>query len=496
MNSKVSNIARNTSYFTIALIFQKIISFSYFTIIARALGPDDLGKYYFAISFTSIFSILIDIGLANIITREVAKTENTQEARKNNINKLMGSVMAIKITTAIITLLITVFAAIILGYSQLIKNLIYLSCICMILDSFTLTFFSIIRGFHNLLYESIASVIFQIIVFATGLFILKMNLGLVWLMFALVAASTFYFLYSAILVIYKYQISLKFIINKDLISALVYLAMPFALFAIFQRLYTYFDSVLLTTIAGPVYNGYYQIAFKIINALQFLPLAFTATIYPAFSTYWFKNREQISITFTRAINYLIIISLPIIVGTIFLADKIILIFKSQFNDAILPLQISMIALIFIFINYPIGSLLNACDRQKDNTRNILIVLIFSVILNMILIPLFKVVGASITVVLTNMLMFILGMYYVPKIINYKPKDNIIFFIKTIISALVMGIATYFLKNYLNILAVVAISGFVYFIMILLLGAVRREDVISILRSFAKKGDANLDVEIN
>ena len=70
---KILNIAKNTSYFTLALIVQKIISFSYFTIIARNLLPDDLGKYYFAISFTTIFAIFIDLGLSNVLMREVPK---------------------------------------------------------------------------------------------------------------------------------------------------------------------------------------------------------------------------------------------------------------------------------------------------------------------------------------------------------------------------------------------------------------------------------------
>jgi O-antigen/teichoic acid export membrane protein len=59
---KIASIAKNTSYFTAALILQKVVSFSYFTILARNLIPEDLGKFYFAISFTTIFAIFIDLG--------------------------------------------------------------------------------------------------------------------------------------------------------------------------------------------------------------------------------------------------------------------------------------------------------------------------------------------------------------------------------------------------------------------------------------------------
>ena len=102
---------------------------------------------------------------------------------------------------------------------------------------------------------------------------------------------------------------------------------------------------------------------------------------------------------------MIIISLPISLGIIALADKIILIFKSDYAAAILPLRIIMAALLFIFLNFPVGALLNACDRQAINTRNMGLALLASVGLNIILIPRLAAAGAAITVVITNFFMF-------------------------------------------------------------------------------------------
>jgi O-antigen/teichoic acid export membrane protein len=124
-------------------------------------------------------------------------------------------------------------------------------------------------------------------------------------------------------------------------------------------------------------------------------MAFTASLYPALSAYWHNNREQLSITFERAINYSLIIGIPIMIGTIAMADQIVLLFKEGFTSAAWPLQISMMAVPFMFLSYPIGSLLNACDRQKRNTINIAIVAIGSALLNLYLIPRFGVIDACI-----------------------------------------------------------------------------------------------------
>lgn len=476
---KVANIAKNTSYLTIALIIQKVISFSYFTILARNLGPENLGKYYFAISFTTIFAIFIDLGLVNIVTREVAKFQN--KARD-----LLGNVMAIKLPLSLLSLLAVIIIINLLDYPELTRQLVYLSSICMILDSFSMTFFSVIRGMHNLKFESIASVGFMATAMIFGLAALYLGLSLLWVIGGLVAASVFNFIFAVFSLWTKWRISIIPIFNFKFIKYIIKLSIPFGIFAIFQKLYTYLDTIILSIMAGDKYVGLYQIAFKIIFALQFLPLAFVASLYPAMSAYWLKNKEQLAVTFERAMNYLIIISLPISVGVIVLADKIILIFKSGYSESILPMQIIITSLLFIFINYPIGSLLNACDKQKINTMNMIFVAFVSVFLNILLISRWQAVGASITVLATNIMMFILGMYWVPKIIKLKPKKIIITFLKSLLAVLAMGVCIFYLKTYLNIFLVVIIGGILYFTMLFLVKGFRKEDVISIYNSFIKK----------
>ena len=482
---KVANIAKNTSYFTVALILQKIISFSYFIIIARALGPEDLGKYYFAISFTSIFSILIDIGQTNVLTREIARVSGEEDGRAK-IDKLIGSVVGIKMILAGLCALSVALLINLMGYPEITRQLVYFSIISMMLDTFTTSFFAVSRGYHNLSYESISSVLFQVIVFITGIIIIKFNYGLRWLMLSLVFASIFNFLFSYFLIYRRWQIKIKPIFNRELMRKILLLTAPFAFYAIFQRAYMYFDSVLLSVLVGDKYVGIYQVPFKIIFALQFLPMAFTASLYPAMSAYWLNNREQLSVSFERAMNYLIIISLPITAGTIALSDKIILLFKSGYTEAIWPLNITILALLFIFINFPIGALLNACDKQRVNTINMGIVAVLSVIANLILIPRYQAIGASITVLLTNFLMFALSIYWAPKIMKFNYWKILKVFGKALIASIIMASAVFYSKEQVNILISVMLGGVIYFTLVLAMGGFKKADLISIYNSFRKK----------
>lgn len=466
---EIKSIAKNASFLTIALVLQKIISFTYFTLLARGLGAESLGKYYLAISFTTIFAVIIDIGLANVLTREVARGK--QEAEN-----YLGNILAIKAPLAIISFLGVAITINLLGYGALIKDLVYLSAMAMILDSFTTTFFALTRGFHNLKYESIGSVIFQLIIMSLGLTALYSGMGLRWIMATMVIASTFNFLYSASIVRWKVGIKIRPVFNKKLAKTILIISIPFGLYIVFNRVFMHLDSVLLSLLAGERYVGLYQVPFKIIFALQFLPMAFVASFYPAMSFYWANDKKQLARSFERAVIYLIIISLPISAGVIAIANKIMLVFRSDFNDAVLPLQIIIAALIFIFINFPIGSFLNACDKQKQNTVNMGIVLIASVSLNLILIPKFQAVGASITVLAANSLMTALGAYWVLKTISFDYKKVLLVFLKTLLAATLMASLVFFLKETVNFFIVVAIGGVVYAALLFLFGAVTVRDM--------------------
>ncbi|MDI3496034.1 MAG: hypothetical protein PWQ35_55 [Patescibacteria group bacterium] len=472
---KINNIAKNTSYLTIALMIQKIISFFYFTLLARFLGPESLGKYYFAISFTTIFAIIIDLGLANVLIREVAKAQNKAE-------RLIGSILTLKIPLTLLAVAGVVVTINLSSNDTMVKLLVYISTFSMVLDSFTATFYAATRGFHNLKYESMAAIIFQLIVLVFGYGALRLSGSLVLAMAALAFASFFNFSYSFWVAKFKIGIPIKLVYDKALLKNIILISWPFTLYAVFQRLYTYLDSVLLSFLAGDEAVGLYQIAFKIIFALQFIPLAFTASLYPALSTYWQSNREQLAITFKRAFNYLTIISWPIIIGTFLLADKIIMIFKDGYEGAVLPLRISIFALFFIFLNFPIGSLLNACDRPKRNTMNMIIAALFSLVLNLFLIPRWQVVGASISVLLSNILMFVLGLAVVPKIMKYNFKDNLLIFAKVLVATFFMGVFIIFSTNILSLWFIIPLSAVIYFVLLYLVKGIAIVDIKSVLKS--------------
>lgn len=489
MSHKVVNIARNTSYYTISLILQKIISLAYFTVLARNLPPSELGKYYFAISYTTVFGIFIDIGLFNVLTREIARigVDDTlnEDEKKAKAEKFFSTIFMFKFVAAFLVFAVLAIFINFLNYPEMVRNLIYLSAISMMIDALSITQHAIMRGFHNLKYESISVLIYQVIILVFGTIAVKLRLGLYAQMLVIVSASSFNFFFPYFILRTKINLRLFRKVDFKLLKKILILTLPFSVFAVTQRFYSYLDTIMLSKMAGDVEVGIYQVPFKIITALQFLPMAFTASLYPAFSNYWRTNKEQLANSFERAMNYLLIIAVPISIGTIAMADKIVIVFSESYTGSILPLKITMLSLIFIFLLFPIGAIFNATDNQKINTRVMIIALIVSFLMNLLLIPQFKSVGASITVLATNALMFILSVVKIPTIIKYQPRKNIIVFMKTIFSAIIMTGAVLLLKESLNIILVVIIGALVYFFAQFTIRTFQIEDVRSIIKSFKK-----------
>ena len=479
MNDSPSNkLIKNTSYYTIALVVQKIISFTYFSYLASKIGSVGTAKYFFAVSFVTIFSVFIDLGLSSLINREIAKDKESHQ-------KLLSNVIGVKLLSTLFIIAAIFLFSNILNYNQYLKNMIYLSMITMIIDSFTITFFAVIRGKHNLKYESISAILFQLIVITSGYFILQKTQEPLLLLFVLLIASIFNFTYSSIILIKKYKIHIIPKFDKEFIKLLLITTWPFAIAGIFMRISGSIDSVFLSKLATEKALGYYGLAYKITFAFQFIPLAFSASLYPAFTHFFNYEKEKLENIFNKSIIYLLIIGFPISVGILSIANPIILkIYGYDFYGAILTLQILISSIPFLFITFPMGALLNATNLQKKHTKNIGITMIVSIIFNFFLIRLYSQNGAAIASIISTLTYLTLNTITCRKIINIHYKEIIINVIKILIACAIMALSIKYFENKTNLLFIMVIGATTYALMAYTLKIFTKKDL-SYIKSLKK-----------
>ncbi len=471
-------ITSNTSWYLLALIFQKILSFAYFTILARFLGPNDYGQYQLALNFALMLSVVADLGLSAVLIRETARKQIDQK-------QLFRQIFSLKLLLSILSLAAIIIGDLLLYANNPVRPLIFLTAFIVIIDSFTLLFYGFLRGQQNLYYESIGTIAFQVIILTLGLILMQFNRDPFFFIIVVLVASSFNFLYSLILINKKYQVKLGWCFDKKLVRSIFFIAWPFALSALFAKIYAYIDGLILEQMQGASQMGLYSVAYKITFAFQFIPLAFVAALYPAFSHYWQNDKSQLEKTLLKAINYLGYIALPISAGIICLAPNIIsTLYTSNYNGSSVPLQILIASLPFLFINFALSYFLNATDRQRTNTFNLGLVMILNVVLNILFIPKWSTLGASLASTISTISLFCLNLFAVYKVTQIKLGDWWPM-LRAIMASLLMALVVIFLAKIFNIWLCIALGFLVYFGFLILFKNLEKEDYFYIRRALKK-----------
>ncbi len=463
-----TKVARSGLIYTGALVVQKILSFAYFSFVASALGPANLGRYTFALSFAAFFSLVVDWGFVNMAIRNFARDK---EGRERAFRVLLTARLGLVLLGAAI-LWATALA---LGYDDTLLALLAVTTIIMVMDAFTAFFYTIFRAEQNLFFESIGTLVFQIIILGAGLFALTKTNDLRVLLAVIGLGSAWHIIYSGLLIKFRAKLSLKPLFNWPAIKSALLSAMPFFLMAGFIKAYNTIDTILLKTISGDEAAGLYAIPAKVVFTFPFLALGITAAVYPAMASYAATSEERLQAIFSRTLQLLLTISLPISVGIFLLAAPIITRIWPQFGASIPALQILIWAVVFLFIEYPFGSLLNATGHEKRNTANRGIQLAVFIIMNALLIPKYGFMGAVYTALITSILIVFLGAWPARKLVVLFNKSFTIVLVKLILSAGVMGGVIIWLVGQYSFLYIIPIGAVVYCLMLLILQVYGQED---------------------
>ncbi|NQV11800.1 flippase [Candidatus Uhrbacteria bacterium] len=475
----MSRLARNTAFLTIASIGQKFIAFVYFALIARIVGVEWTGKYFLALSITTMVGVIADFGLTPVLVRETAKHPDDQQ-------KILSHVLGMKLGLSALAAAIVVIVSFALGYDELTRSLMYVAIGVMILDSFHLTYYGVFRGRHTLGFESIGIFIGQAITLMIGVTSLLVAPNLVVLIIALLGGSLWNVLYSSSrlrkvgLNPFKFEIGAW---SKKLLK----MAFPFALAAIFVKIYSTTDSILLERHLGDEAVGWYSIAYKLTYAFQFLPMAFVAALYPTFSKLIHDNDpKKLEDTFNKAMWYMMILAVPIVMGISAVAHDVVpLIYGTDYLNSVMPLQVLIFVLFFIFLDFPIGALLNADDRQATKTAIMGGTMIINVVANLILIPLYGILGASIAAVISFAFLFGAGMIAVRKSLKYDLMKLLKIWAPIVLSGIFMFLAVTGLQPYVHVAVEVIAGGAVYVAGLFIFKAIAFDQIKEFLQGIRK-----------
>ena len=437
--NQVKSIFKNTSWLSISQIITSVCAFIWTIIIARYLGVSDYGIVSFAISFTGIIGIFMDIGMSTYITREIAK-------HKHLLSKYLSNVFLFKILLAALLFLISGLILFYLGYNQLTIIITLIFSIEMVFMTMVGLFNGIFQAFEKLKYQSIGTILNSSFLLLGILITIGLDLGVLFIAVSYTIGYFIYFSYMFIEYVRKFGFP-KFEVDVPFIKEVVLGSIPFGLTNFFYSIYFSIDIVMLSYLTGDYATGIYKSAYNIINVFTTFFVVYQGVIFPVMSKFFAESKDLLKSSYELSVKYLLLIIIPISVGVFFYARPLVdIIYSNQYSLASTPVQILIWTVSFLFINGAASILLNAIDKEKTVTKVYIIAALFNVALNFILIPYMSYDGAAIATVASEILITVLTVYYIFKT-SYKPDFGLL---KNVIKLLVCGIILAIVLNYIHV----------------------------------------------
>lgn len=463
--SQVRTVAKNSLVPMGASLLIQVINFALALIVLRILGPENNGYYAFAVGVWFFLSAITEFGLGILSTREV-----TRDRAKANVFLTNSIVLRVGLTALSIVLLggviafytyigdlnaATIWALLLLWLSLFPNN---------IAGALSGMFYAFERFEYPTAVEiatALVSVVLQIAVLLAGY-------GIVGLAGVSIATNLFtlgviFYLLRRLLFKPHWQW------DRALARWMFFESFPLMMNNLLANLFFKIDVFLLLPLTSATVLGYYNAAYKFVNALNFIPSKFTLALFPTLSRLSTSSGDAMRRALIMSVKLLVWIATPITVATVFIAQPLILLFAgaAYLPDSAIALQWLIWFLPFSFINSVVHYVLISFNEQRFLTRAFIIGLVFNIAANLLAIPPLTYRGAALVTVLSEFALFVPFYYALRK--HMAPLPILDMFWRPAVAGALMGGVLYVLVSQNIILALMAAS-IVYGAALLLLGA--------------------------
>ncbi len=467
LNNKTTKqtIFKNTFWLTIGTTVNKLLNLFLLIYVARILGATEYGKFSFALSFVSLFVILHDFGLPTLITREYAKNEEEKDREE------FYSILSLKALLSIAAFIIILVGSFFVTVDPQIRNIILVLTLFSLFNSFSTIFYAVFQARQKMEYQAWLEAAQYLLISGFGIFILFRFPSVENLSYGYLAASLISFIF--VLTFFNKKIFNLRIFWRSLVwRKFLIMSWPLVLTGLFGAVYNYIDSVMMGFWGMITETGWYNAAYRIIF-VTYIPMGLiSGSFYPALSNFFKTSIEKLQKVWDYQMELMILFALPLVVGGIVLAPRIIYSFYSlDFTPSILAFQILILSTGLIFLYRSFSDIMIVSNQQKNVFWVTILGAIINILLNLILIPRYKLYGAAVATVVAYIVIILISVWltskFTPIKISYS-KFILVFILSGMSSFLMYFLITQPTIYNLNIFISVPIGALVYFLFFFLL----------------------------
>lgn len=466
-------IAYNTMVQIIGKALSTLLGVISLAIMTRYLGTEGFGEYSTVITFVSFFAMSADLGL-NLITTKMISDPN-----EKNVDKTLSNLFSIRFFSALILLGLAPICIFFFPYGETIKIGVAIATLIYIFPALNQILIGLFQKTLQMQRAMLAEVISKIFLVITIFIFIKLNYGLSGVLWASVISAFINFLINWLFG--KKSAKIKFEFDFTVWKKILKNSWPLAITIILNLIYQKSDVIILSLFKNIKDVGVYGAAYRTIEVISTIPYMFVGVMLPLFTLNWInKNLDFFKKLAQKSFDFMIILAIPLIVGTQFTAKEVItLIAGESFADSGLSLQILMLSTSLLFISCVFSHLIIAIDKQKKVIWLYVFTMISSVVLYFILIPKFSYIGASIVTVYSNLAILIGSYLCVKKNTGFKPNLKIVG--QSLLAALGMAIfmsavPRYLYQNGSILLLIILLAIIIYFLLLYVFKGITKDDL--------------------
>jgi O-antigen/teichoic acid export membrane protein len=406
-----SSIAKNSLAPMGLNLFNKAIDFAFAAFYLRVLGPANAGSYATAIIIAGWFEIVSNWGLNTLIIREVSKD-------KNQASRYLLNTSVLRFGTAIIgslPLVIYVFTVNRSGnpLDQETTIAIILLMIGMIFSGMGQGLAGLFYAFETAEYPAAITTVSTILKVGFGVTVLLLGYGFVGLAGVSIVVSFVTLLILIAGAFRQFPLRGPWFVDFSLQRRMFVLSYPLMLNHLLAVIFFQIDVPLMRQINGEETVGWYNSAYKWVNAFNIIPAFFTFALFPVITRQVKAALPAARRTFRLSIKLMLLISLPLAALTTLMAPIMIGILGGRefLPHGAIALQLVIWSIPFGWMNSVTNYVLISLGREKRLTLAFIIAVGFNLIMNLIFLPLFGYVAASILTIFSELVLLGLFIYF-------------------------------------------------------------------------------------
>ena len=379
-----------------ALFFATIV------LIARYLGTAGFGQFSFILAVVSVFQLIADMGVRNIVIRNIALEKDKFHLHLSTARTLLWSL-------SVVSLGCIAILANLLPLSVDLRHGMYLAGVAVIISFYGLGYSAVLRAFEEMGWDIAGFILHKVVFIALIGLIAQTSLGLQGVFAAMLLANALQWLYYWAVVRIRHG-HVKPSLNFTAAWSLLWEAFPLGMAEILRRLTRHVDKLLLAAMSTPIALGLFSAAYKFLEAMSPFTTNLTLPLFPVFSRVARTSPLMLFRALERSLKFLYVLGMPLAVLMFVLAEPLVVLFFGEaYRESATALRLIAPGVVFIFPTSVYSYVFTALGRQRQYLGCVAASLVINTLLDLLLIPAYSYQGAAVATTAAEGMLFVAGL---------------------------------------------------------------------------------------